>query len=112
MAVRRSWLRTRQSLCLFLPCRRLPDRIREALYRHEMKMSEFSRSCSVSCGTCMLLVYCGSGDQVLQQCESYLTQMRKGSNDAHQVTARESEILDLLRLEHPIRKLQNIFVSE
>jgi len=51
-------------------------------------------------------------DQVLQQCESYLTQMRKGSNDAHQVTARESEILDLLRLEHPIRKLQNIFVSE
>src|SRR5437867_9158520 len=135
MAVRRSWLRTRQSLCLFLPCRRLPDRIREALYRHEMKMSEFSRSCSVSCGTCMLLVYCGSGaeslspyinilhhfravsrwrffhvdsskevlgrereDQVLQQCESYLTQMRKGSNDAHQVTPRESEILDLLRL--------------
>jgi len=37
-------------------------------------------------------------DQVVQQCESYLTQMRKGSNDAHQVTPRESEILDLLRL--------------
>jgi DNA-binding NarL/FixJ family response regulator len=30
--------------------------------------------------------------------ESYLTQMRKGSNDARQVTPRESEILDLLRL--------------
>jgi hypothetical protein len=41
-------------------------------------------------------------DQVVQQCESYLTQMRKGSNDAHQVTARESEILDLLRLGHPL----------
>ncbi len=35
---------------------------------------------------------------MVQQCESYLTQMRKGSNDAHQVTPRESEILDLLRL--------------
>ncbi len=30
--------------------------------------------------------------------ESYLTQMRKGSSDARQVTPRESEILDLLRL--------------
>src|SRR6266481_3796714 len=53
MAERRSWLRTRQSLCLFLPCRRLPDRIREELYRREMKMSEFWLSCSVSCGTSM-----------------------------------------------------------
>lgn len=30
--------------------------------------------------------------------ENYLTQMRKGPNDARQVTPRESEILDLLRL--------------
>ena len=37
-------------------------------------------------------------DQVVQQFEGYLTQMRKGSNNAHQVTLRESEILDLLRL--------------
>src|SRR2546426_8245755 len=51
MAARRSWLHTRQSLCSLLPCRRLPDRIREALYRREMKMSEFWISCSVSCGT-------------------------------------------------------------
>src|SRR6266478_138197 len=51
MAARRSWLHTRQSLCSLLPCRRLPDRIREALYRREMKMSEFWRSCLVSCGT-------------------------------------------------------------
>src|SRR5262245_23423878 len=53
MAAHQSWLRTRQSLGLFLPCRRLPDRIREVLYRREMKMSEFWRSCSVSCGTSM-----------------------------------------------------------
>src|SRR6266850_3855489 len=51
MAERRSWLHTRQSLCSLLPCRRLPDRIREALYRRRMKMSEFWISCSVSCGT-------------------------------------------------------------
>jgi hypothetical protein len=31
----------------------LPDRIREVLSRREMKMSEFWRSCSVSCGTSM-----------------------------------------------------------
>jgi len=30
--------------------------------------------------------------------ENYLTQMRKGPNDVRQVTPRESEILDLLRL--------------
>src|SRR5882672_469658 len=51
MAARRSWLHTRQSLCSLLPCQRLPDRIREALYRRGMKMSEFWISCSVSCGT-------------------------------------------------------------
>src|SRR6266852_7141686 len=51
MAARRSWLRTRQSLCSLLRCRRLPDRIREAWYRRGMKMSESWLSCSVSCGT-------------------------------------------------------------
>src|SRR6266852_9434784 len=51
MAARRSWLHIRQSLCLLLPCRRLLDRIREALYRRGMKMSEFWISCLVSCGT-------------------------------------------------------------
>src|SRR6266849_11218837 len=51
MAARRSWLHTRQSLCSLLPCRRLPDRIREASYRPVMKMSESWLSCSVSCGT-------------------------------------------------------------
>src|SRR6266849_10800562 len=51
MAARRSWLHTRQSLCSLLPCRRLPDRIREASYRRGMKMSEFWISYLVSCGT-------------------------------------------------------------
>src|SRR5882724_2873833 len=53
MAALRSWLHTQQSICSLLPCRRLPDCIREVLYHREMKMSEFSRSCSVSCGTSM-----------------------------------------------------------
>src|SRR5713226_9329941 len=51
MAARRSWLHIRQSLCSLLPCRRLPDRIREASYRRGMKMSESWLSCSASCGT-------------------------------------------------------------
>src|SRR5229473_3178780 len=53
MVARRSWLHTQQSLCSLLPCRRLPDRIQEALYRREMKTSVSYRSCSVSCGTSM-----------------------------------------------------------
>src|SRR5260370_7804910 len=54
MAARRSWLHTRQSLCSLLPFRRLPDRIREALYRRGVKMSESCLSCSVSCGTFLI----------------------------------------------------------
>src|SRR5689334_5247329 len=60
MAARRSWLHTLQSICSLLPCRRLPDHIREELYRREMKMSEFSRSCWSPAGR-PCLVYCGSG---------------------------------------------------
>src|SRR5713101_494431 len=62
MAARRSWLRTRQSICSLLPCRRLPDHIRAVLYRREMKMSESWISCSVSCGTSMFgLLWSGVG---------------------------------------------------
>src|SRR5881296_1486349 len=51
MVVRRSALRIRQSLCSLLPCQRLLARIQEASYLPGMKMSEFWRSCLVSCGT-------------------------------------------------------------
>src|SRR5216684_4344227 len=51
MAARRSGLHIRQSPCSLLPCQRLPDRIQEASYHRRMKMSEFWRSWSVSCGT-------------------------------------------------------------
>src|SRR6266852_9727916 len=51
MAARRSALHIRQSSCSLLPCQRLPDRIQEASYHRRMKMSEFWRSCLVSCGT-------------------------------------------------------------
>src|SRR5712664_565866 len=51
MAAHRSALHIRQSSCSLLPCQRLPDRIQEASYHRRMKMSEFWRSCLVSCGT-------------------------------------------------------------
>src|SRR6266436_4078518 len=73
MAVRRSWLRTRQSICSLLPCRQLPDHTREVFYRREMKMSEFWRSCSVSCGTSICGLLWNSGQWGLGPCMSYCT---------------------------------------
>src|SRR5882724_10215179 len=73
MAARRSWLRTRQSLYLFLPCWRFRDRIREVSYRREMKMSEFWRSCSVSCGTSVCGLLWNSCQRGLSPCMSYCT---------------------------------------
>src|SRR5258707_2204743 len=51
MAARRSGLHIRQSPRSLLPCQQLPDRIQEASYHRRMKMSEFWRSCLISCGT-------------------------------------------------------------
>src|SRR2546425_9603279 len=95
MAVHLSWLHTRQSICSLLPCRQLPDRIQEALYRREMKMSEFSRSCSVSCGTSVCGLLWNSCQRGLSPCMPYCTVSERCQDGIlHQWTERlvEQEI--------------------